>query len=78
MSAASALIHSSTTCSTSKSTGYKTLGFSQQNALGTDPFGAGQLDGIAPYWRVALEPHWGRNTLMIGAFGGRSSMYTHG
>jgi hypothetical protein len=51
-------------------TGYKTLGFSQQNAIGTDPFGApGQLGGIAPYWRVALEPHWGRNTLMVGAFG---------
>jgi hypothetical protein len=51
-------------------TGYKSIGFSQQNAIGTDPFGAtGQLGGIAPYWRVALEPHWGRNTLMVGAFG---------
>ena len=51
-------------------TGYRTLGFSQQNALGTDPFGApGLFGGIAPYWRVALEPHWGRNTLMVGAFG---------
>ena len=51
-------------------TGYKTLGFSQQNAIGSDPFGApGQLGGIAPYWRIALEPHWGRNTLMVGAFG---------
>jgi hypothetical protein len=51
-------------------TGYKTLGFSQQNALGTDPFGApGLLGGVAPYWRVALEPHWDRHTLMIGTFG---------
>jgi hypothetical protein len=51
-------------------TGYKSIGFSQQNAIGTDPFGApGQLGGIAPYWRVAIEPHWGRNTLMIGTFG---------
>ena len=40
-------------------TGYKTLGFSQQNALGTDPFAEpGQLGSIAPYWRIALEPHW--------------------
>ena len=47
-----------------ESTGYKTLGFSAQNNLGTDPFGApGQLGGVSPYWRVALEPHWGRNTL---------------
>ncbi|MGA7807608.1 cytochrome C [Bradyrhizobium sp.] len=51
-------------------TGYKTLSFSQQNAVGTDPFGAGGLlDGVAPYWRVALEPHSGRHSLMIGAFG---------
>ena len=51
-------------------TGYKTLGFSQQNAIGTDPFGApGQLGGVSPYWRIALEPSWGRNTLMIGTFG---------
>jgi hypothetical protein len=51
-------------------TGYRTLGFSQQNALGTDPFGApGLFGGVAPYWRVALEPHWGRHSLMIGTFG---------
>jgi hypothetical protein len=51
-------------------TGYQTLGFNQQNALGTDPFGApGQLGGVAPYWRVALEPHWGNHSLMVGTFG---------
>jgi hypothetical protein len=56
--------------------GYKTLGFSAQNNLGTDPFGApGQLGGVAPYWRVALEPHWGRNTLMVGAFGGQFNVH---
>jgi hypothetical protein len=51
-------------------TGYKTLGFNAQNSLGVNPFDApGQFGGIAPYWRVALEPHWGRNTLMVGTFG---------
>lgn len=51
-------------------TGYRTLGFSQQNALGTDPFGApGLIGGVAPYWRVALEPHYGPHTFMVGAFG---------
>jgi hypothetical protein len=51
-------------------TGYRTLGFSQQNAVGTDPFGApGLFGGVAPYWRVALEPHWGRHSLMVGTFG---------
>src|SRR6202047_2197278 len=57
-------------------TGYKSIGFSQQNAIGTDPFGApGQLGGIAPYWRVAIEPHWGRNTLMIGTFGAQFNVH---
>ncbi len=56
-------------------TGYKTLSFSQQNALGTDPFGVGQLGGIAPYWRFAFEPHWGRNTWMIGTFGMYSELH---
>jgi hypothetical protein len=50
--------------------GYKTLGFNAQNSLGINPFdGPGQFGGIAPYWRVALEPHWGRHTLMVGTFG---------
>ncbi|MGZ5871133.1 MAG: cytochrome C [Bradyrhizobium sp.] len=51
-------------------TGYKTLGFNAQNSLGINPFdGPGLFGGIAPYWRVALEPHWGRHTLMVGTFG---------
>ncbi|WP_434887428.1 cytochrome C [Bradyrhizobium oligotrophicum] len=51
-------------------TAYKTLGFSQQNSLGMNPFdGPGLFGGVAPYWRVALEPHWGRHSLMAGTFG---------
>jgi hypothetical protein len=51
-------------------TGYKTLGFNALNSLGVNPFdGAGQFGDVAPYWRVALEPHWGRHTWMVGAFG---------
>jgi hypothetical protein len=57
-------------------TGYKTLPFNTQNNLGTDPFGApGQLGGITPYWRIALEPHWGRNTFMLGAFGAQFNVH---
>src|SRR5580704_14831018 len=49
---------------------YRTLDFRTQNSFGTDPFGApGLFDGAAPYWRIALEPHWGRNWFMLGAFG---------
>jgi len=51
-------------------TGYRTLDFRSQNALGTDPFGApGMIDGVAPYWRAALEPQWGPHSLMVGTFG---------
>jgi hypothetical protein len=53
-----------------EATFYRTLDFRAQNALGTDPFGApGLIDGVAPYWRVALEPHWGNHYLMVGTFG---------
>ena len=49
---------------------YRTLSFNQQNSLGVDPFGApGLLDGFAPYWRAAFEPHWGDHYLMVGTFG---------
>jgi hypothetical protein len=51
-------------------TGYRTFDFRAQNALGTDPFGApGLLDGVAPYWRAAIEPQWGPHSLMFGTFG---------
>jgi hypothetical protein len=48
---------------------YHTLDFSIQNSLGTDPFGAPGLFDVAPYWRVAFEPHWGNNWLEVGTFG---------
>jgi hypothetical protein len=50
--------------------GYKTLGFNTLNSLGINPFdGLGEIGNVSPYWRVALEPHWGRHTWMVGAFG---------
>ena len=27
------------------------------------------LSNVAPYWRLALEPHWGLHYLMVGTFG---------
>jgi hypothetical protein len=49
---------------------YRTLDFHTQNSLGTDPFGApGLFEHAAPYWRIAVEPHWGNHWLMVGAFG---------
>jgi len=53
-----------------EATAYRTLDFHTQNSLGVDPFSApGLFDGVAPYWRIALEPHWGDHWLMVGAFG---------
>lgn len=50
--------------------GYRTIGHDAQAKLGADPFGApGLFDGLAPYWRVAVEPHWGNHWLEFGAFG---------
>jgi hypothetical protein len=27
------------------------------------------VQGVAPYWRIALQPHWGRNSLEVGVLG---------
>ena len=50
-------------------TGYRTLGFKTLPNLGVDPFGASPFQSVAPYWRVAIEPHWGNHWLEFGAFG---------
>jgi len=52
-----------------EATAYRTLDPNTQNALGTDPFGAPGLFDVAPYWRVAFEPHIGRHWLEVGTFG---------
>ena len=49
---------------------YRTLDYKTLPKLGLDPFGMpGPFAGWAPYWRVAVEPHWGRNWFEFGAFG---------
>ncbi len=48
---------------------YRTLNPSAQNALGVDPFGAPGLFDASPYWRAAIEPHWGPHWLEVGTFG---------
>jgi hypothetical protein len=50
-------------------TGYRTLDFKTLPKLGVDPVGAPPFQNIAPYWRVAFEPHWGNHWLEFGAFG---------
>jgi hypothetical protein len=48
--------------------GYKTLDQSVLQALGEGPPSIG-IDGVAPYWRLALEKTWDAYSLMIGTFG---------
>src|SRR6516164_1221922 len=59
-----------------EATAYRTLDFAAQNAVGVDPFGApGLIDAAAPYWRAAIEPHWGNHSLMVGTFGMTTSIH---
>lgn len=51
-------------------TAYRTLDAKTLPKLGVNPFDApGPFSGVAPYWRVAVEPHWGRNWFEFGTFG---------
>lgn len=48
---------------------YKTLSPRALTTLGTDPTGSSSIKGVAPYWRLAVEPKWARNSLEFGLFG---------
>jgi len=51
-------------------TGYGGLSKYALEALGEGPGPTPDLvNGFAPYWRLALEPHWGDHYLEIGTFG---------
>jgi hypothetical protein len=49
--------------------GYRPLSTNAQLALGVDTTGQSPINGIAPYWRVALEPNFGNNSWEFGTFG---------
>jgi hypothetical protein len=49
--------------------GYRNLSISTERVLGVDTTGTSSLDGIAPYWRLALEPKWGMHSLEVGTYG---------
>jgi hypothetical protein len=48
---------------------YQSINPSTLDSLGINTRGASGIDGAAPYWRIALEPAWGHNTLEFGTFG---------
>ena len=51
--------------------GFWSLDPSTQGFFGIDPQDGvpGKIDSVAPYWRVAIEPHWGNNWWEFGVFG---------
>jgi hypothetical protein len=49
--------------------GYHSLAKGTEQLLGVDTSDESPIDGTAPYWRVALERDFGRNSLELGTFG---------
>jgi hypothetical protein len=51
-------------------TAYKGLSVSELYAFNEpSPPTTDAITNVAPYWRLALEPHWGSHYLMVGTFG---------
>ena len=55
--------------------GYSTPRASTLRRLGSDPFGPGDVRGLAPYGRVAFEDQLGGGTFQIGAFLLKANIY---
>jgi hypothetical protein len=49
--------------------GYSQISKTNQTRLGIDPTGADAVRGLAPYWRLAIEPNWGNHSLEVGTYG---------
>lgn len=49
--------------------GYSSLAPKTQSALGVWGTGNSTFEGVAPYWRLALQHDWDRNSLEVGTFG---------
>jgi hypothetical protein len=48
---------------------YKTLPQDMQRSFGISTAGQNETDGVAPYWRVALQRQWDDHFASIGTFG---------
>ncbi|HZZ34497.1 MAG TPA: hypothetical protein VFE03_02135 [Caulobacteraceae bacterium] len=54
---------------------YGSPGASTLRSLGADPFSPGDIDGMAPYGRVALQKTFGAHTVEVGVFGMRAEIF---
>ncbi|MGD0191449.1 MAG: cytochrome C [Rhizomicrobium sp.] len=58
---------------------YKGLGRDVRNALGVTPVsGSSSVDGVIPYWRVALQHDFGSHYLELGTFGLNGNLFPAG
>ncbi len=58
---------------------YNGLGRDVRNALGVVPVsGSNSVDGVIPYWRVALQHNFGDHYLEVGSFGLSGGMFPAG
>jgi hypothetical protein len=49
--------------------GYRPLSTNTQLALGIDTTDQSPISGVAPYWRLAVEPNFGNHSWQAGTFG---------
>lgn len=54
--------------------GYRSPKASLLSSLGSDPYAVGNINGVAPYARIALQKSLGSGVVEIGAFGFRASI----
>lgn len=52
---------------------YNTLSTRLSSTLGVDPTGSNATSAPALYWRLAVEPNWGRHSWEVGTFGLKAS-----
>ena len=55
--------------------GYRPLSTNTQLALGVDTTGQSPISGVAPYWRLAVEPNFGDHSWEVGTFGLASKVF---
>ena len=50
--------------------GYRAYDWNMQQATGFSPIdGQARIDGVAPYWQLAVEKTWNEQSLMVGTYG---------
>lgn len=55
--------------------GYKTPSVGTLRWLGSDPYSPGDIDGVAPYGRIAYQRQLGGGDIEVGAFALRASLF---